>query len=228
MGGIGVSASAWSADLTALGTQLTAAEPFCDSFHFDVMDGHYVPNLLFGPDQLRALRQQLSVPFEGHFMTWHADAVCPLFYDVCETFILHYDACSEWPKLLRELRARDKRVGLAIRVEEDWRNYIRDLPQLDLVVMMGTELGIKGVDIDARVFDSLRALRYHVDTHGLPLVIQADGGIRRDTVADLISAGAHAITPGSLFFNSDHTGFRHWLDQLGGTRMEPGGSNANR
>ena len=228
MGGIGVSVSAWSADLAELGPHLRSVERFCDSFHFDVMDGHYVPSLLFGPDQLRALRNHLRVPFEGHFMTLDANAVCPLFYDVCDIFILHRDACTDWPRLRRELRARGKRVGLAVRVEEDWRDYISALPELDLVVMMGTELGIKGVDIDARVFDSLRALRDHVDSHELPVILQADGGIREHTVADLISAGAHALTPGSLFFDSDPSDFRERLDRLAATASDAGGRRAHR
>jgi ribulose-phosphate 3-epimerase len=217
MGAVGVSVSAWSADLGALRADLMAAEPYCDSFHFDIMDGHFAPNLLFGPDHLRALRAGLTRPFEGHFMIRQADAICPLFYDVCDGFLLHRRSVDDWIALRDKLRARGKRIGLAVCVDEDWRDLADDLPDIDVVLVMGTAIGTKGVDLHPHVVDAVRELREHVDARELSTTIQVDGGLRDHTVPALVAAGAHVVTAGSLFFESDYPAFQPWLDRCAAT-----------
>lgn len=209
-----VSASLWSADLGALRAGLLAVEPYCDSFHFDIMDGHYVPSLLFGPDQVRALRGLSRKPFQLHLMVSAPERLLPLFLDVGDVFILHRETCRDWRDLARELRARRKQVGIALRIGEDWQDLCDDLALVDLIVPMGTEIGIKGAGISPRVFATVGALRERLAGSGAAVRLQADGGIRRETVPLLRDAGVDAVTAGSLLFDTDHAQTRRWLRTL--------------
>jgi len=206
-----VSASAWSADLGALRTSLAAAAPQCDSIHFDIMDNHFVPELLFGPDILAAVKPHVPVPFQAHMMMENPERCVIRYAPVVDTFLFHPGTCSDWPQIKRTVRGLGRSVGLALLLGEDWRAYRDDLAEVDVVLVMGTEVGIKGVDINPGAFAVISELREEIDAHGYACLIQADGGIRRDTLPRLIAAGVDAITPGSLFFGSDFSTFRSRL-----------------
>jgi ribulose-phosphate 3-epimerase len=206
-----VSASAWSADLGALRTSLAAAAPHCDSIHFDIMDNHFVPELLFGLDILAAVKPHVPVPFQAHMMMENPERCVTRYAPVVDTFLFHPGTCSDWPEIKRKIRGLGRSVGLALLLGEDWRAYRDDLAEVDVVLVMGTEVGIKGVDINSDVFAVISELREQIDAHGYSCLIQADGGIRRDTLPRLIAAGVDAITPGSLFFGSDFSTFRSRL-----------------
>jgi ribulose-phosphate 3-epimerase len=206
-----VSASAWSADLGALRASLAAAAPHCDSIHFDIMDNHFVPDLLFGPDILATVKPDVPVPFQAHMMVENPERCVTRYAPVVDTFLFHPGTCSDWPELKRTIRGLGRTVGLALLLGEDWRAYRDDLAEVGVVLVMGTEVGIKGVDINSGVYAVISELRQHIDEHGYACQIQADGGIRRHTLPQLIAAGVDAITPGSLFFDSDFSTFRSRL-----------------
>ena len=206
-----MSASAWSADLGALRASLAAAAPHCDSIHFDIMDNHFVPELLFGPEILATVKPHVPVPFQAHMMMENPERCVTRYASVVDTFLFHPKTCSDWPELKREIRGLGRTVGLALLLGEDWRAYRDDLAEVDVVLVMGTEVGIKGVDINSDVYTVISELREHIDAHGYACLIQADGGIRRHTLPRLIAAGVDAVTPGSLFFGSDFSTFRSRL-----------------
>jgi ribulose-phosphate 3-epimerase len=206
-----VSASAWSADLGALRTSLAAAAPHCDSVHFDIMDNHFVPELLFGPDILATVKPHVPVPFQAHMMIENPERCIARYAPVVDTFLFHPATCADWSGLKRKIRGLDRSVGLALRLGEDWRAYRDDLAEVDVALVMGTDVGIKGVDINTDAYAVISELREYIDTHGYACLIQADGGIRRHTLPRLIAAGVDAITPGSLFFGSDFSTFRSLL-----------------
>lgn len=209
-----VSASAWSADLGALRSSLAAAASHCDSIHFDIMDNHFVPGLLFGPDILAAVRPHVRVPFQAHLMVKNPERCLDSFAPVADTFLFHPGTCADWPGVRQRARELGRAVGLALRLGEDWRPYRDDLADLDVVLVMGTEVGIKGIDINVGAYDVISQLREHIDSHNYTCLIQADGGIRRHTLPRLLAAGVDAITPGSLFFGSDFRTFRARLGEV--------------
>ena len=206
-----VSASAWSADLGALRASLAAAAPHCDSIHFDIMDNHFVPDLLFGPDILATVKPHVPVPFQAHMMIENPERCVARYAPVVDTFLFHPATCADWSGIKQKVRSLGRSVGLALLLGEDWRAYRDDLAEVDVALVMGTEVGVKGVDINADAYTVISELREHIDAHGYACLIQADGGIRRHTLPLLIAAGVDAITPGSLFFGSDFGTFRSRL-----------------
>jgi ribulose-phosphate 3-epimerase len=208
-------ASLWSADLANLAAEIKRIEPFCERFHLDVADGHYVKNLLFFPDLVHALRRHTSRPFEAHLMV--ADPLAwiePFAQAGADSLIFCLDSAASPARVIDAIRSRDKLAGVSLRVEEPVElaePYLRDLA---LVTLLGTELGIKGVGMDPRLPDKIRQARAMLARLRLGVEIEADGGIRRETVPLIHAAGADVIVPGSLLFGGDPAELRRWLASL--------------
>ncbi len=212
-----LSASLWSADLSNLATEIRGVDPFVDSYHLDVADGHYVPSLLFFPDLVRALRPHTRKPFEVHLMTREPAAWIEPFVEAgADTLIFCHDSARDAAGIVRAIRHLGRSAGVSLALGESLSVLDELLPELHVVTLMGTEVGIKGVGMDPRQPERIRALRGLIRQRGLPVQIQADGGIRRETVPLLAAAGADSIVPGSLLFGGDPAELRRWLAMLPG------------
>jgi ribulose-phosphate 3-epimerase len=209
------STSLWSADLGNLAAEMKRVEPFTERWHLDVADGHYVRNLLFFPDLVAQLRPHSAKPFEVHLMVidplgW----IDPFVEAGADILIFCFDAARDPGEVLRAIQARGRRAGVSLRLNEPVEVLEPYWHELDVVCVMGTELGIKGADMDAGIPDKIRRAREIIRQRGLKTEIEADGGIRRETVPRLKAAGADYIVPGSLMFKEDPAQMRRWLASL--------------
>ena len=209
------STSLWSADLGNLAAEIRRVEPFSERFHLDVADGHYTPNLLFFPDLVKTLRPHTHKPFEVHLMTTDPLAWIEPFAEAGADVILFcFDAVPDPGAVLKAIRESGKQAGVSLLISEDLDLLEPHWNQLDLLTIVGTAMGIKGASMDAGVPDKIRRARRLIDARGLSTLIQADGGIRRETVPLLAAAGADYIVPGSLMFKEDPPAMRQWLATL--------------
>jgi ribulose-phosphate 3-epimerase len=190
-------------------------EPYSERFHIDVVDGHYVPLLLFFPDMVKALRKHTELPFEVHLMTTDpAIWIDPFVESGADIILCQFDTMADPRRLIDAVRAHGKKFGVALRLEDPVDVLEPYWSNLDLITILGTTVGIKGVAMDARVPDKIRQARQTINERGLQTEIQVDGGIRRDTVPLIHNAGADSIVPGSLMFNDDPREMRAWLASL--------------
>lgn len=209
------STSLWSADLGNLAAEIRRVEPFSERFHLDVADGHYTPTLLFFPDLVKALRPQTRKPFEVHLMAADPLAwIAPFAEAGADVFIFCFDAVPDPGAVLKAIKARGKEAGVSLLITEDLDLLEPYWAQLDVLTIVGTAMGIKGASMDAGVPDKIRRARHLIAQRGLSTLIQADGGIRRETVPLLAAAGADYIVPGSLMFKEDPPAMRQWLATL--------------
>lgn len=207
--------SLWSANLGNLAADMQRVEPYSERFHLDVADGHYVDSLLFFPDLVKALRKHTSVPFEVHLMTTEADKWLEPFSEAgADRFIFSLDAVPDPAALIAKTKALGKTVGFALRIEEPIDLIAPYWDALDTLCVIGTALGIKGATMDPGVPGKIKQAREIIDARGLKTDIEADGGIRRNTVPLLAAAGADYIVPGSLMFGEDPVAMRAWLATL--------------
>lgn len=210
------STSLWSADLSSLAADIKRVEPYSERFHLDVADGHYVPSLLFFPDLVKALRKHTAKPFEVHLMVTDPLAWLEPFAEAgADSLIVQYDAVKDVAEAVRAISALGKRAGVALRIEEPVEVLAPYWEMLDTVVVIGTALGIKGASMDAGVPDKIKAAKTLSQTRGLSAEVEADGGIRRNTVPLMARAGVDLIVPGSLMFGEDPKAMREWLAGLG-------------
>jgi ribulose-phosphate 3-epimerase len=207
--------SLWSADLANLASEMKRVEPYSERFHLDVADGHYVKTMLFFPDLVKALRPHTKVPFEIHLMTTEPlDWIDPFVEAGADGFIFCFDAARDPGAVLRAIRSHGKRTGVSLLLSESLDLLNPYWTDLDLVTIVGTAMGIKGASMDASVPGKIRRAREIIRQRGLKTEIEADGGIRRETVPLIHAAGADYIVPGSLMFREDPRAMRKWLASL--------------
>jgi ribulose-phosphate 3-epimerase len=210
-----VAASLWSADLTQLKIDVKRIEKYCDFFHFDIMDGHFVPYILFGPAIIEALRPNTDVLFDVHLMVeqpeFFADQV---LYSGADMISFHPETSKNPLDLIKKIKNKGKKAGIAIKLDKSIEDYDHLLADVNFVTVMGTEIGIKGADIDPNTYKRIDHLQEIKKRHLYDFEIQADGGIRRHTVPELVKAGADIIVAGSLLFNNNPDEVTTWLNNL--------------
>jgi ribulose-phosphate 3-epimerase len=214
--------SLWSADLLDLGTAVDRLAEVADGFHLDVFDGHAVPDLLFGPALVSALRARTDALLDVHLMVARPDDWIDRFADAgADLITVHAGTCPDVRRTLRSIRSRGVRAGLGLETHEPTGHAVAHFGETDRVLVMGTVVGVKGCDQDpataARVEDLVTARAQgagETATRSAPRIV-VDGGIRPHTVPALARAGADGVVPGSLVFGSgDPVAAVRWLHDL--------------
>jgi len=209
------STSLWSADLSNLAAEIKRVEPFTERWHLDVADGHYVKNLLFFPDLVARLRPLTTKPFEIHLMVTDPLAWIDPFVEAGADILLFcFDAAKKPGEVIEAIHARGRKAGCSLLITEPLDVLEPYWSALDVLCVVGTAMGIKGASMDAAVPRKIKRAREIITERGLKTEIEADGGIRRDTVPLLAAAGADYIVPGSLMFKEDPPAMRQWLASL--------------
>lgn len=205
-----VDLSLWSADLTNLHAAIARTEPFVDLYHLDVADAHFVPTLLFFPDLVAALRPLTTKPFHVHLMVDDPLTLVEPFVDAGADLITvhaeHPGGDARVRDALHAIDASGAQAGVALQLETPLEAALPYLEQVGAVVLLGTRLGVKGQDLAPEAcprIAQLRAWRHERQLDERVKII-ADGGIRAHTVPQLRAAGADAIVPGSLVFQSEN------------------------
>jgi ribulose-phosphate 3-epimerase len=200
--------SLWSADLLDLASAVARLDAHVEGFHVDIMDGHFVRELLFGADTVQALSRATAGLVDVHLMVTDADQWIAPFSDAgAQMLTVHPQSCTDVVQTLANIKAHGVRAGLAITTDLSVAYAASHLEAVDRIVMMGTEIGIKGADIDPGVYTRVKELAALRARSARKPEIIVDGGIRRHTVPRLAEAGADGVVPGSLVF-----GDRDWLD----------------
>lgn len=197
--------SLWSADLSNLEAAVRRLSPWADSFHLDAADGHFVPNLLFFPDLIRAIRPHTTVPFHVHLMAEHPSLLAGDFLDAgTDLLTVHVENGEpEAGAAIEQTLRHGCGAGVALKLETPVRAVLPYLDAVEVVILLGTEVGAKGRGLAPQACDRLREARTLLREHAKPGVrLVADGAIRTHTVGELHAAGADAVVPGSLVFQS--------------------------
>jgi ribulose-phosphate 3-epimerase len=200
-----VSASLWSADQLDLGAAVDLLDGHVDGFHMDVMDGHFVPQLGFGVDVVRAVSARArSSPVDVHLMVTDADAwIGPFAEAGADMLTVHPQSCADVAATLGSIAARGVQAGVALTLDLRVESVEPLLERVRRVLVMGTPIGIKGIGLSPEAVPRIRrVVELREDSDRRP-EIYADGGIRRDTVSELARAGADGVAPGSLVFGQE-------------------------
>ena len=210
------STSLWSADLANLAESIRRVDAYSERYHLDVADGHYVPEMLFFPDLVKAIRKHTEKPFEIHLMsTEPLRWIEPFAAAGSNGIIFCFDSLMDPAEAFRKARAAGQFVGVSLMIHEPISLLEPFWPLLDMVTIVSTQMGIKGATMDPSIPDKIRQAKAAIAACGKPVDVQLDGGIRRNTVPLMAEAGADWIVPGSLMFGENPEEMRSWLGTLG-------------
>ncbi len=210
-----VDVSLWSADLCDLRGEIARMAPHADSFHLDVADGRFAPSLLFFPDLVAAIRRETSLPLHVHLMVEAPrEWVRPFLEAGADALTVHGEAPGA-EEALAEVRAAGRRPGIALRLETPVELVLRFAGCVDTVLLLGTEIGVKGCRLAPEACPRIEAVADLLGERRAAVRLVADGGIRRETVPLLRAAGADSVVPGSLAFGAaDAAALWGWMKSL--------------
>ena len=175
-----------------------------DWLHFDVMDGHFVPNLTFGLPVMKAVQAVSPVPLDCHLMIEDPQRWAPGYAEAgARNVTVHAEACTDPRAVARDLRAAGALAGLALKPGTPLEDYLDVLPDFDTLLVMSVEPGFGGQSFMAEVLPKVRRARELVDTGHLTLLVEIDGGINADTIEQAAEAGVDMFVAGSAVYGAD-------------------------
>ena len=200
-----IAPSILAADLADLASAVkTCEDGGAQLIHVDVMDGHFVPNLTFGPPVIADLAKRSRVGFDIHLMVANPEALIDRYLDSGPVWVsFHHEATPEPAYLAARIRGRDVGAGVAINPGTAVDELLPYLEHLDFVVLMSVQPGFAGQAFQPDVLEKARELRAEIDARGLSTSIEMDGGIKPGNLDEVAAAGVDVAVVGSGVFAAE-------------------------
>ncbi|SFO95008.1 ribulose-phosphate 3-epimerase [Halolactibacillus alkaliphilus] len=173
-----------------------------DLIHIDVMDGHFVPNITFGPDVIKAVRSYTDIPFDVHLMVEEPDRYIKQFVEAgADIITVHVEACKHLHSVIQLIKSYGVKVGVVLNPATPVDVVDPFLAELDMVLLMSVNPGFGGQTFIKSTLEKIKQLRRKIANQCLEVDIEVDGGVTTENVKEILNAGANVIVAGSAIYN---------------------------
>ena len=187
-----------------------------DFIHLDIMDGHFVPNLTFGPPIIKSLRNLTKLPFDVHLMVSNPDTLLDDYVNAGANIItVHVEACNHLARTLHYIKSKGCKAGVAINPHTDIQFIENVIEDLDLILIMTVNPGFGGQKFIKSMFKKISLVKEIISSRDI--FLEVDGGITKDNSKEVIDAGANVLVAGtSVFKTNQKTTYKMNIDSLRG------------
>jgi ribulose-phosphate 3-epimerase len=213
-----IAPSILSANFAKLGEEITAVvNSGADFIHFDVMDNHYVPNLTIGPLVCEAIRPLTDAVIDVHLMVEPVDRIVPDFAKAGANIIsFHPEASKHIDRTIGLIKEQGCQAGLVFNPATPLNYLDHVLDKIDLVLIMSVNPGFGGQKFIPEALQKLRAVRKLIDESGRNILLEIDGGVKVDNIAEIARAGADTFVAGSATYGAGRDSDPHRYDTIVG------------
>lgn len=198
-----IAPSILSADFSKLADEVRKVEQYVDMLHIDVMDGHFVPNITFGPPVVRSIRVVTKLPFDVHLMVENPDNYIEQFIDAGANLLtVHAETAVHLNRTIDNIKKKGAKAAVALNPSTPLTALDHVLPDIDMVLIMTVNPGFGGQHFIKGMLPKIRKLKEIISKEKLDVDIEVDGGINGDTARQAVAAGADILVAGSYIYDS--------------------------